>query len=262
MRPCADDASLHNETEWVLVEKQEHFERNEAGKVVRAKLCVRYWSLNDDVEHSDQPNGEFPAMYDREENGVSLSSFSLWGGGYIVIEPARLQGRGLGTYLMNEVITWVKQWPEAYVRQIELPKGEGPDTPAQRSRIRFYGQFGLGFDFPNVTPVVGVARPMLVRELAPAPMLADGITRQSVIELARARIGNARQIGWEINSLSRNLESERRTLNEAYRHPIIWALKRVVLDEPGRTALFSLFTCVSILALYRLFQWVLPTLQR
>lgn len=262
MRPCADDASFDNETEWVLVEKQEHFERDEAGEVVRAKLCVRYWSLNDDVEHSDQPNGEFPAMYDREENGVSLSSFSLWGGGYIVIEPARLQGRGLGTYLMNEVITWVKQWPAAYVRQIELPKGEGPGTPAQRSRIRFYWQFGLLFDFPNVTPVVGVARPMLVRELTLAPVLVDAITRHSVIEFGRTHIGNERQRGWEINSLSRNLESERQTVNEAYRHPIIWALKRVLLDDPGRTALVSLFTCVSLLALYRLFHWVVPTLQR
>lgn len=74
------------------------------GEIEEATLRIYYWS-------PDAPDGEFSAFYERRNNGVSITSTSLWSGGYVIVEPRRLRGSGFGTYLMNISVTWAKQWP-------------------------------------------------------------------------------------------------------------------------------------------------------
>lgn len=38
-------------------------------------------------------------------------------GGELFLDPDELRGQRIGTYLMNEIVTWAQQWPEAPVRQ-------------------------------------------------------------------------------------------------------------------------------------------------
>ena len=73
-----------------------------------------------------------------EEGSVRLSN------GFITI-PCELQGRRIGTWVMDEIVSWAKQWPNARVEPIRLQKAQATDDNKHR-RNRFYNQFGFQFD--------------------------------------------------------------------------------------------------------------------
>ena len=55
---------------------------------------------------------------------ISLTASKPCSSGYVVIEMEHLKGHRLGTYLMNEIVTWAKRWPDASVLPINLLKGQ------------------------------------------------------------------------------------------------------------------------------------------
>lgn len=244
---------IYGDVEWLLVERQEHLIPNGAGGIAQAKLCIQYWSLNDDVDQSDAPAGEFVALYDEAYNGVSLSSHSLWHGGYVVIEPERLCGLGLGTYFMNKVVAWAKQWPDAQVRQIKLPSGECRDKPAQQLRLHFYGRFGIKFDFPDNSPTDGIAYPMRASELTLASGSSKAIAERNVVVFLRELIDERSRARWEINALKRNQRSDRMTRSDAYRQLINCAFMRLVVAQPARALGALVLVCAVGLGAYRIF---------
>lgn len=71
------------------------------------------------------------ATYHVHVNTVSITAGSLTEG-IVVIDPPFLNGHGLGTYLMNEIIRWAKRWPNANVNTINLLEGHG------RHKHQFY----------------------------------------------------------------------------------------------------------------------------
>lgn len=243
---------LGETSEWLLIERQEHLERDAGGDVASAKLRLQYWSLNDASLQLDAPDGEFVASYHAGQ-GVSLSSHSMCTGGYILIEPDRLCGLGLGTYFMNNVVEWVSQWPGAKVRPIELPPGEHIATPAQQLRIHFYAKFGIRFIFPEDRPYHGIARPMLVSDLTLAPLPSEAITQHSVVDFLRKTMYERTQFAWEISSLKESLRSNRMALSQATNTPISWAFRRIFLNNPARTACILMAACAVGMSVYHLF---------
>lgn len=59
--------------------------------------------------------------------------------------PEELQGRRIGTWVMDEIVSWAKQWPDALIEPIKLSKQQATDDNKLR-RNRFYNQFGFQFD--------------------------------------------------------------------------------------------------------------------
>lgn len=77
-----------------------------------------------------------------EEGSVRLSN------GFIEV-PYELQGRRIGTWVMNEVVGWAKQWPNARVEPIRLQHAQAsPDNKHRRNK--FYNQFGLRVDLETI----------------------------------------------------------------------------------------------------------------
>lgn len=252
LRKQKDERGGAEESEWLLVERREHVERDPAnGDVEEATLRVYYWCLTDDFAKSDVPDGEFSAFYECRNNGVSITSASLWRGGYVIVEPQRLRGFGLGTYLMNVTVMWAKRWPAASVRQIELPKGEGPDTEGQRRRVHFYGKFGIRFDFPDSTPITGIARPMLASELVEVRTWEKTITRHNIVVAMRSLICEQSRNLAEMGFLRRSLKNDGLVLMNAQLHPIKWAFQRIVTDNPGQTLMACAFAFVICFGIYR-----------
>ncbi|KQN77839.1 hypothetical protein ASF04_24040 [Duganella sp. Leaf61] len=154
---------------------------------------------------------------------------------------------------MNRAVQWAKQWPEAQVRPIELPRGEAKGTAQQALRIHFYGKFGIEFDFTGDVAPTGTSRPMQARDLVVMTSRKETITERSAVVFLRERIQDAEHSTAEIVFLRRSLKEEGIILSQAYQHPIKWMFQRLVTDNLTRTGFVVAFMVVIGLGIYRTF---------
>lgn len=60
--------------------------------------------------------------------------------------------------MMNEIVKWAKQWPEANILKITLGEGDAYDENMER-RNRFYEQFGIEFNYHDESRKTGPHAP-------------------------------------------------------------------------------------------------------
>ena len=82
-----------------------------------------YQRITAKFSYRDGGKGRFDGSYSRNFNSVSLTSTSMSKGAVFLDLPG-LDGQRIGTYLMNEIVQWVQQWPETTVNSIELLAGQ------------------------------------------------------------------------------------------------------------------------------------------
>ena len=153
---CVAGSKDAERVDWILVERKEELERDpRTNEVHRGKISVFYWDLSAGTA-SDIPDGEFLGFYDKGFDDISITSSSLSTGGYVRVDPPRLRGGRLGTYLMNEVVGWAKQWPDTPVREVTLLASDAGDPQNRLRRNRFYEGFGLEFDFTDKDKSAGI----------------------------------------------------------------------------------------------------------
>lgn len=238
--------------EWVLVEKSEVMERDPNTRTVHcAKLNIFYWDLSEGANLNDVPSGDFSASYDAIWNLVSLTSSSLDTGGYVLIEPIRLRGAHLGTYLMNLVVSWAKQWPEADVREIRLLPGDAGDDNRLR-RNRFYEQFGITFAFDDPSMSAGVSQPINASNLTEVTSWKKSITEHNLVTYLRRSIEDAEALSADQRFFQQEFRAASQALNDAYQRPTTWMLKRLITDDLARTLVISVSIIVAGLCLYRI----------
>ena len=92
--------------------------------------------------HSPRPSAIF------FQSWSTVSDVSITGGG-IMINDYSLHGYRIGTYIMNQIVTWAKKWPDADVRRIKLAEIDAKTDIAKIRRNRFYEQFGISFEFSD-----------------------------------------------------------------------------------------------------------------
>ncbi|QYF93053.1 hypothetical protein KY495_20500 [Massilia sp. PAMC28688] len=221
--------------EWVLVERREEVERDgKTGKVHRAKVCIYYWDLSGQGDANDVPSGDFLGSYDARWNTVSLTAGALDTGGYVLIEPCRLRSARLGTYLMNTIVAWAKQWPDAQVREVKLLSSDANGENRVR-RNRFYRQFGIEFDFIDDDESAGVSRPMLAQALTTTTSWEESITEHNLVTHARQTASAVKALKADLRFVRQDLKKTSRELGQAYQYPFRWLFQRVVNDNWPRT---------------------------
>ncbi len=94
---------------------------------------------------------------------ISLASTRIQNSG-IFLDPAELRGHRIGSFMMNIIIGWAKQWPDAAILPLILNEGYAEEENRER-RNRFYEQFGIRFDFQGNARAVGVAKPCRASDL-------------------------------------------------------------------------------------------------
>ncbi|WCB48104.1 GNAT family N-acetyltransferase (plasmid) [Nitratidesulfovibrio vulgaris] len=165
----------------VLVQRIADNHCDAANKDVVLKL--RYWEIG---RRSRFHSGEFLACYSSFCNTVSLVSQSFYGSGGVFIDPEYLRGHRLGTYLLNEIVLWARQWPEAQVAQIELCHLQGLDEDNRKRRNRLYEQFGITFDYTDEHCCRGVSHPMLASQLVPVSRWQENIREEALLDTLAA----------------------------------------------------------------------------
>lgn len=177
------------------------------------------------------------------------ASFNAWDNlaavvdSVLFLDPDDLRGLGLGSVMMNQIIEWVREWPDAQIKHIDI--GKKKDVAERRQR--FYGRFGLKFSQNCSTEASPRLLPMMVKELITAPVPETILTHDLIplIYALRART----------STNERTLRSQKSEIQELYAHrnafiarPIWTGLKHWIKFYPFQL-LFIVFVMAMAMAL-------------
>jgi GNAT superfamily N-acetyltransferase len=216
---------------------EEHKIDHSNGEIYEASITLHYQTVDVSLAWRAPEGGEFEATYSRGYGGqpaeVALVRSAL------SLDPSDLRGKRVGTYLMNEIVTWAKQWPEASVRPINLREEQAYDQNRER-RNRFYEQFGIEFDWTGPVRRAGVAKPMLARDLNLVTSWSRNVTELDVREAFSELLQANWQLSMDLSSRKGVIKELAASLQEANDRPLHWALQRLWWRLPALAALFTL----------------------
>lgn len=233
---------------WVLVERTETYHLRSAGESVRvsaATLTLRYQRLYRGFSRVTAFPQDFVAKYDGRE--VDLID------GSVFMDLDELKGRGIGSYLFNELVKWGRQWPSAHLRAFYLSPLQATSSNKLR-RNRFYERVGIRFDYDDPEQASGNSVPMRIGDLTPCEVSAEKIRVLSYRDYIEQRLeADATRRGVEeaAESWARRYRTASAELGRAHAHPIQWAASviRPRLVQPlillGMLAAFALVMRVS-----------------
>ncbi|WP_176060968.1 hypothetical protein [Paraburkholderia sp. BCC1876] len=226
----------------------QRFEANpfeERGRPDNRQLTLSYLVVGGSHLSSRVLKGQFNACYDSGMKTVSLTSHTLSVDVLDLTLPG-LEGHGIGTYLMNTIVLWARQFPpDTDVNTIKLRPGQAiGDNKARRNR--FYEQFGIEFDYDDpMTRETGKSRPMVVSGLRPVEKSSDNLEEQNIARYVRERNLAAEDVEQralyaeqEVERLRRTLKEERARLERRHRN----SLRRVVV----RSSVVTAVACAAV----------------
>ena len=209
----------------LFVHREESYRLDDRdGQVYEASIRLSYQTIEPKHSLRSRVSGDFKASYSRgfREGEASVSLVD----GALFFDPIELRGQRIGTYLMNEIVVWAQQWPEARVRSIKLLSGQAQEDNRAR-RNRFYERFGLRFHYTDPEHREGVSLPMPVQGLTTVASWEANIRerdpREYLAELLHDREHMAREAALR-DTAFRNLSA---TLNDARDRPVRWAARRL-----------------------------------
>lgn len=143
---------------YIVVERTEKVkDYKEEGQIYESSICLDYQVLKAGQGYF-RAGTSFHGGYSKFQNKVSLSSLNV-SSGAIFLDLEGLHGQRIGSYLMNEIVSWVKQWPEAEVNPIRLSSAQATVDNKER-RNRFYESFGLEFTYTDSDQKEGRSKPI------------------------------------------------------------------------------------------------------
>ncbi|MBK0099247.1 hypothetical protein IBT49_24915 [Erwinia sp. S63] len=93
-----------------------------------------------------------------EKEKISLTN------GHVFIPHQDCRGYKIGTWVMNEIVTWASQWPNADIEKIVLGYGDATIENKVR-RNKFYEGFGIKFNYFENDKLSGYSLPMKSSDL-------------------------------------------------------------------------------------------------
>ncbi len=217
-----------NPIAWLFVERQETYRRDERdGTIYEASINLYYERIAPKHSYRVTGKGHFSGGYSRgysDGASVSLTSTST-SRGAVFLDLPELEGQRIGTYLMNEIVTWVKQWPDATVRPVELLSGQAHGENKAR-RNRFYEQFGLVFDYRDPEQQEGLSRAMPASALTPVEAWQSNICERDVRDYLGEALHDRDRVVMELASRERAVKNLVDDIKRAEAKPIRWALRQ------------------------------------
>lgn len=209
----------------VLIERTSRFRRDDQGQMFDASVCLSYMCLEPRFGRV-MGKGKLSASYAGQHFGlgamVCLTNESI-GKGAVFFDPIELRGHRIGSYLMNELVAWCSQWPEAGVFPIELLEGQAHPENKER-RNRFYEQFGIRFKYTDASRSEGMSEPIQVRDLIPLKGLPDNLRELGIQDTLSGLLTQIEHLQMDVAGKTRGIESLERRLQTIQAHPIRWAL--------------------------------------
>ncbi|WP_270820043.1 hypothetical protein [Aeromonas sp. Y311-2] len=214
---------------WLFVERQEKYRRDETdGSIYEASIRLTYEEIVTAAPNRVSRKGQFCGGFSRrtaDKPLVSLTSSSI-SKGAVYLDLPGLEGMRIGTYLMNQIVKWAKQWPDATVRSIELLAGQAYSENKVR-RNRFYEQFGLVFDYKDSEQREGLSQPMLAKALIPVDTWSSNIREREVRDALEWALYDRVQTNMTLSSRDQAVKHLLDVIKRAEAAPFRWALRQI-----------------------------------
>lgn len=206
---------------WLYVEREETYEYDpQDNTVYKASIRLSYKRVGSKRSLKKPSAGYFAASYSRISNGVSLTK------GAVFLDLRGLHGQRIGTYLMNEIIRWAKQWPTASVNSIELLVGQADEENKER-RNWFYEQFGLAFDYTDPEHCAGKSRPMLVEALVNVETWKQNISELHLTDYVADVLHEKEEALEDLRRSNKRCAQLLAERDQAEAHPLRWAFDQL-----------------------------------
>lgn len=214
---------------WLFVEREEEYRCDERdGSVNEAAIKLRYRRLEPKRYNQELKYRSFLGGYRRGFNGhpaVSITS-QLLSRGAVFLDLPGLEGQRIGTYLMNEIVLWAMQWPEAEVCKVELFEGQADNINKDR-RNRFWEQFGLQFNYRDLEKREGISKAMKAGSLTPVETWKENIRVLNVQDFINDIISENEKLNIELTNRNRAYMGLSEWNNNIEKYPIRWGLRRM-----------------------------------
>jgi GNAT superfamily N-acetyltransferase len=242
---------------YIAVEREESYDYDINGILRRAsmRLHYRYLRPEDGANHFERST-VFNACYEpitSEGAVVCLTSLNLSGGAVFLDLPG-LEGQHIGTFLMNEIVRWAKQWPDANVWPITLLIGQASADNKER-RNRFYEQFGLIFNYNDLSRRSGESRSMKVMDLKESNAWVENIKVISFDAFISRILFEKKNLAFELSCRQRALNELIDEKRRAQRSPFLWLLQQLWWDHKPGFVIVGFSFAITALA------WFDPALQ-
>lgn len=239
----------------LLLERLETIQLDERdGSVFDASINLRYQRILSGFDHrrrSNYQSGSFVGRYRKLYGRLSLTSRDVYGDGAVFLDLDGLDGQRIATYMLNEVVTWAKQWPDAEVKTITLNAGNASDDNKER-RNRLYEQFNIVFDYDTGSDrCSGRSRPMRAGALTAADTWTYNIVERPLLDYIAELVEQRADAVTKLDSRDQSLEVLGDRYSQAVDHPIRWAARTVLARNWRRL--------IGILGVAALFLWCVPS---
>jgi GNAT superfamily N-acetyltransferase len=209
----------------LFVQRQESYKRDaEDGQMYDASICLSYQMIEPKHSHRPPVSGSFEASYALGFCG-GKASVSLVDGA-LFLDPAELRGQRIGTYLLNEIVLWAQQWPDAKVEPIKILSGQAEDENRAR-RNRFYERFGLVFAYTDSEQREGVSNSMRVKELTPVMSWETNIRERDPREYLAELLYERKRMVMEASQRDTAIKNLYAELKKARDRPVHWAARQL-----------------------------------
>lgn len=208
----------------IQIEREETVQRDRDGEMVEAVLRIHFRQIRpgDERDRFDRRPMFSGCYHPVGSDGpmVALTSGSMTGGA-VFLDLPELIGQHIGTFIMNEIVMWAKQWPDANVRPISLLESQAHGENRER-RNRFYEQFGLTFDYTDAERRAGCSRPIQAAALAPTEAWRENLKVIAIDVFVGELLSEKRRLASDLLFRTRAVAELRDELYEAMRRPIGW----------------------------------------
>lgn len=212
---------------WIIVERAETFKRETGNSLPsEASICLTYRRIVSRSSRRKEGKGSFNGSYSKNSDMVALSSQSISQSGAVYLDLPELKGQRIGTYLMNEIVQWVQQWPSAKVRSITLLDGQAGDDNKKR-RNWFYEQFGLKFKYTDQSESEGTSEDISSGELHTTEKWKENIKEIELPDLFSKLLDEKESLSIEIETIKRSIDFLKSEHENAKKSPVIWAMKQL-----------------------------------
>lgn len=214
---------------WLLVERQETVRYDERdNSVFEATIELAFMPIRSKYKRDDPFRASFTASYHTigsDGPWISLTSHS-YGHGAVFLDPPELRGHRIGTFLMNEIVLWAKQWPTAAVNSIELLEGQAYNGNRAR-RNRLYEQFGLTFDYRDSRNREGLSKPIVADLLRPVDTWKANLRVVKVDAFLGDLLNERRELVDKTKQQQTAIADLMHELGRARNHPVWWAIQKL-----------------------------------
>jgi GNAT superfamily N-acetyltransferase len=201
-----------------VVYREEVVTNFSCGTPKRRHLHFRY------REVTSHDGGTFEAYYEPSFRGRACDDRISLTGESVMIPHAKHRGIRLGTYFMNQVVAWARQWPDVIVKPIWVSHVDGYEENRER-RNRLYEQFGLFFNYSDASRRDGTSVPIPAGLLNLTGAWRDKITECPLENYLDAALSENERLTFELKNAREFAAGWMADFQRAKAHPLIWGAK-------------------------------------